>query len=378
MFYKDSNLTAVVRVLGVTILISGVKNVQQAYVSRNMLFRRFFYATLGGTIGAAFVGIALAYWGFGVWALVAQQIFNATMDTIILWITVKWRPKLVFSLQRLKKLYSFGWKLLVSSLIEVIYNDIRQLIIGKMYTKADLAYYNRAKQFPQFITANINTSINSVLFPAMSSAQESPERVKAMTRRAIKTSTYIMAPMMMGLAACSQQVIRILLTEKWLPCVPYLIIFCITQMFLPIHTANLNALKALGRSDLYLKLEILKKIVGMTALLLTIQHGMMAMAYSLLVTNVISQLINSWPNKTLLDYAYPEQLLDILPSIILAVGMGGVTYSVSFAGLNEWLTLTFQVLLGILIYVAGSMVFKFDSFDYLRNMIKVYVNSKRA
>lgn len=369
-FYNDASLTAVLRVLGITILISGVKNVQQAFVSRNMLFHRFFYATLGGTIGAAIVGIYLAYRGYGVWALVAQQIFNVAMDTAILWVTVKWRPKRLFSFQRLRTLFSFGWKLLVSSLIEIIYNDIRQLIIGKLYSKEDLAFYNRAKQFPQFITSNINTSINSVLFPAMSSAQDSPERVKAMTRRAIKTSTYIMAPMMMGFAACSKPIVSILLTDKWLPCVPFLIIFCITDMFLPIHTANLNAIKAMGRSDLYLRLEIIKKVVGIIVLLLTVSHGVMAMAYSLLFTNVISQIINSWPNRKLLNYAYPEQLKDILPGILLAVGMGLIVYSVEYIGLNTWLTLLIQVPLGALIYIAGSKLFHLESFDYLLSMIK--------
>ncbi|MBR4502330.1 MAG: lipopolysaccharide biosynthesis protein [Clostridia bacterium] len=371
-FYNDDSLTDIVRVLGLTVLIAGVKNVQQAYVSRNMLFHRFFYATLGGTIGAAIVGIYLAYHGYGVWALVAQQVFNVAMDTVILWITVKWRPRRLFSFGHLKTLYSFGWKLLVSSLVDVVYNDIRQLIIGKMYSKEDLAYYNRAKQIPHLITSNINTSINSVLFPAMSSAQESRERVKAMTRRAIKISTYIMAPMMMGLAACSKPVISILLTDKWLPCVPFLIIFCITNLFLPIHTANLNAIKAMGRSDLFLRLEIMKKVIGVIVLIISMQYGVMAMAYSLLFTSVTSQIINSWPNRKLLGYSYIEQIKDILPGVLLAVGMGLIVYSVEYIGLNKWLTLVIQVPLGALIYIAGSKLFHLDSFDYLLSMIKSF------
>ena len=371
-FYNDDSLTDIVRVLGLTVLIAGVKNVQQAYVSRNMLFHRFFYATLGGTIGAAIVGIYLAYHGYGVWALVAQQVFNVAMDTVILWITVKWRPRRLFSFGHLKTLYSFGWKLLVSSLVDVVYNDIRQLIIGKMYSKEDLAYYNRAKQIPHLITSNINTSINSVLFPAMSSAQESRERVKAMTRRAIKISTYILAPMMRGLAACSKPVISILLTDKWLPCVPFLIIFCITNLFLPIHTANLNAIKAMGRSDLFLRLEIMKKVIGVIVLIISMQYGVMAMAYSLLFTSVTSQIINSWPNRKLLGYSYIEQIKDILPGVLLAVGMGLIVYSVEYIGLNKWLTLVIQVPLGALIYIAGSKLFHLDSFDYLLSMIKSF------
>lgn len=373
-FYRNTALIPIIRVLGITVLISGVKNVQQAFVSRNMLFRRFFYATLGGTIGAAVIGIALAKLGFGVWALVAQQIFNVAMDTVILWITVKWRPKRLFSWQRLKTLYAFGWRLLASSLLETAYNDLRQLIIGRLYTASDLAFYNRAKQFPQFITANINTSINSVLFPAMSSVQDEREKVKAMTRRAIKTSTYLMAPLMVGLAVCSQQIIRIVLTEKWLPAAPYMVIFCITQTFLPIHTANLNAIKAMGRSDLYLKLEIIKKVVGMALLLSTMWFGVMAMAYSLLASSIISQVINSWPNKELLDYSYPDQLRDIFPSLLLALAMGVCVYFVKYLGLSDWPTLLIQVFLGAAIYIAGSRLFRNDSFEYVLHLLRQFLH----
>lgn len=371
-YYEDLTLTSVIRVLGLTVLIAGVKNIQHAYVSRHMLFHRFFFATLGGTVGAAVLGIWMAYHGYGVWALVAQQLFNVTLDTVILWFTLKWRPIRAFSWERLKQLFAYGWKLLAAALLETVYNDIRQLIIGKKYSKADLAYYNRAKQFPQFITANINTAINSVLFPAMANAQDDPQRVKAMTRRSLRVSTYIMAPMMMGLAACGKPIVQILLTDKWLPCVPYLIIFCITQMFLPIHTTNLNAIKAVGRSDYFLKLEIIKKVVGMIALLISMQISVYAMAFSTLITSVISQIVNSWPNKKLLHYSYLEQMKDILPSILTAVVMGIIVYSVGLLGLNEWLTLLIQVPLGVVIYVMGSKVLKLDSFDYLLSMLRKF------
>ena len=259
-FYKTPELTPIVRVLSLILIISGVKNVQQAYVSRNMLFKRFFFSTLGGTIGAAIVGITMACYGFGVWALVAQMLFNATVDTIILWITVKWRPKKQFSIKRLKQLFSFGWKLLLSSLLDTIYNDLRQLIIGKIYSKDDLAQYNQGKKFPQLIVTNINTSIDSVLLPTMSKAQDNPQVVKSMTSRAIKISTYIMMPFMVGIAVCAEPLVRFVLTDKWLPCILFLRIFCITFAFYPIHTANLNAIKAMGRSDLFLILEIIKKL----------------------------------------------------------------------------------------------------------------------
>ena len=168
-FYNDNTLTLVIRVLSLTIIISGVKNIQQAYVSRHMLFKKFFFSTLIGTIGAAIIGIILAYKGFGIWALVGQHLFNTLIDTMVLWYTIEWRPKLIFSFTRLKGLFSYGWKLLISSLIDTIYNDLRQLMIGKLYSAKDLAYYNRGQQFPNLIIININKSIDSVLFPALSS-----------------------------------------------------------------------------------------------------------------------------------------------------------------------------------------------------------------
>lgn len=369
-FYDRLEMVPYIRVLGLTVLISGIKNVQQAYVSRHLLFKKFFFSTLGGTIAAAVIGIAMALNGFGVWALVAQQVINLSIDTLILWITVKWRPHRMFSLERLKGLFSFGWKLLASSLLDTVYNDIRQLIIGKMYSSSDLAFYNQAKKFPNLIVSNINNSIDSVLLPAMSNAQDDRNHVKDMTRRSIKTSVYIMAPLMMGLAFTAEPLVRLILTDKWLLCVPFLRIFCVTYMFYPIHTANLNAIKAMGRSDLFLKLEIMKKLVGLTLLLSTMWFGVMAMAYSLLISSVSGQIINSSPNKKLLDYSYLSQLKDILPSILLAVIMGCCIYPVQLLGLHSGITLMIQVIAGCVIYLIGSIIFKLDSFQYLWGIMK--------
>lgn len=369
-FYNDVSFIPIIRVSSLAIVISGVKGIQQSYVSRNMLFKRFFYATLGGTIFSAFLGIGLAYTGFGVWAIVAQQLSNTTIDTLILWLTVKWRPKKMFSLERLKQLISFGWKMLASSLLDTVYNNLRSLIIGKIYSSVDLAYYNQGDKLPSVIISNINTSINSVLLPTMSNAQDDHLRIKAMTRRAIKTSTYIMAPLMMGLAFCAEPIVRLILTDKWLPCVPFLRIFCITYMFYPIHSANLNAVTAMGRSDLFLKLEIAKKIVGMTLLLSTMWFGVMAMAYSLLVSSVTSQIINSWPNRKLLNYRYWDQLKDILPSITIAIFMGCCVNLVGLLHLSNAATLLIQIPMGAVIYIGASAALHLESYEYLMGMIR--------
>lgn len=368
-FYNMPQLTPVVRVMSLTLIISGVKNVQQAYVSRNLLYKRFFFATLGGTVGAAVVGIWMAYRGYGVWALVAQNLFNQTVDTIILWITVKWRPQRTFSFERLKGLLSYGWKLLASGLLDTGYHRLRSLIIGKMYSPADLAFYDKGDLFPNVVVSNINTSIDSVLLPTMSAAQDDPAQVRGMTRRAISVSTYLMMPLMAGLAVCAEPMVRIILTEKWLPCVPFLRIFCLTYAFYPIHTANLNAMKALGRSDYFLRLEIIKKIVGTILIGVSMWFGVMAMAYSCILASILGQLINSYPNKKLLNYSYLQQLRDMLPQIGLSCLMGAIVYCVSFLHLADWLTLLIQIPLGAIVYYFGSMLFKLNSFFYVRKMI---------
>lgn len=377
-FYKDAQITAIIRVLGLTVVVAGVKNVQQAYVSKTLQFKRFFFATLGGTLLSAVVGIAMVYAGFGVWAIVAQQLTNVTVNTGILWLTVGWKPKLMFSFARLKGLLSYGWKLLVSGLLDTVYNKLREILIAVFYTDADLAFYNRGMTYPNLLVENINASIDSVLLPVLSAEQEHKEQVRNMTRRAIRISTYVMMPLMMGLAVCAEPLIRLLLTEKWLPCVPYLRIFCFSYAFYPLHTANLNAIKAMGRSDLFLKLEIIKKVIGVAVLAITLPYGVYAMALSLLFTSVLSQLINSWPNAKLLGYSYAKQLKDMLPAILLSIVMGLVVYPISFFGWSDWLTLPVQVIVGAAVYIAGSVVFKLDSFNYLLSILKKFVRRGEA
>ncbi len=368
--YKNEQLIPLVRVMGLTLIISGVKNVQQAYVAKTMQFKRFFFATLGGTIFAAVCGITLAYKGFGVWALIIQSLVNSTIDTIVLWSTVKWRPKRLFSLGRLKGLISFGWKMLASSLLNTVYGNLRQLIIGATYSSQDLAFYNKGKQFPQLVINNINVSIDSVLLPAMSTEQDDRKRLKEMVRRSIKTSVYIMAPMMIGLATCGVPLTRLVLTEKWLPSVFYMQIFCITFIFYPIHTANLNAIKAMGRSDIFLKLEIIKKITGITIIFISMRFGVKAIALFGIVASILDQIINCWPNKKLLNYGYLEQLKDILPGILMAVFMGICIYPIQWLGLPDIVTLLIQVSLGVVIYTVGSKFCRLESFDYLWATVK--------
>ncbi len=369
-FLGDVGLTPVLRVVGLTIIISGIKNIQQAYVSKNMLFKRFFFSTSIGTVAAAAVGIYMAISGYGIWALVIQGLVNNIVDTCVLWITVGWSPKIAFSWERFEKLFSYGWKLSASSLLDTLYDKIKSLMIGKMYTPADLAYFDRGDTFPNLFITNINSSINSVLFPAMSEIQSDRDRMKEVTCRSIKISTYILAPLMIGLAVCAKPLVIILLTEKWLQSVFFIQVFCFVYLFYPIHTANLNAIKAMGRSDIFLKLEIIKKILGMTILIISMLISVKAMAIGVLITSIISQIINAYPNKELLGYSYKEQMIDIMSNLLLGVGMGlGISWLPIIIS-NYLMLLITQVVIGAIIYILLSVLFKNDSYLYLTQMIK--------
>ena len=376
--YDASELVPVFRVMGTTFLISGIKNIQIAKIQSSMAFKQFFYANLGGTVISAVVGITFAYLGFGVWALVAQSLISNLFGAVVLWIAVKWKPKWTFSFKRLKGLLSYGWKMMASSLISTGYSDIWQLIIGILYSPTVLAFYNRGNHMPNLVIKNINSTIDIVLFPAMSKTQDEKDKLKAMTRRSIKTSTYIMAPLLLGLAAVSEPVVKVLLTDKWLPCVTFMQIFCIVYVFYPLTTANHNALKAMGRSDLVLKLEIAKSIFGLVALLVTMKFGVLAISFGFLATNLFTQFIKAYPNKKLMGYSYLEQLKDILPSIALATAMAVIVGLVMLLKLSPIVTLFIQVPLGAIIYIVGSWIFKLDSFTYILSILKDFTKKKKA
>lgn len=369
-FYKMPELVSIIRVLSLIIILYGIRNIQQAYISKILIFKKLFYSTTIGSFIAAIISIYMAYSGYGIWALVLQYIINTAVATIVLWIIVRWRPKLMFSFERLKSLFSYSWKLLVSSLLDTTYNNLRQLIIGKLYTRQDLAFYDKGHLFPNAIVANIDTSINSVLFPAMSAEQDNIENVRNMASKSMKISTYIIMPLMVGLAVCAEPAVNLLLTDKWLLSVPYIRIFCFTFAFYPIHTINLNIMKALGRSDLFLKLEIIKKIVGVIILSISMWYGALVIAYSLILTSISSQIINSYPNKKLINYGYFKQLEDILPNVVISCVMGLIIYFIIFFNLSSLVTLLIQVPLGIVIYIIVSKIFKIYSFEYITEFLR--------
>lgn len=369
-FYGIPILSPVLRVLGIRIPIAAVNSIQHAYVSRNMLFKRFFWSTLIGTVLSGIAGVIMAYKGFGIWALVAQYLINTLTDTIVLWFTVKWRPVLACSWKRAKPLIKYGWKLLVSGLLDTGYTQLRSLLIGKLYTSEDLAFYKQGETYPQLISAGINSTIGSVLFPAMSQLQDDKDKIKEFTRRSIQTCSYVVWPLMFGIAAVSVPLVRVLFTEKWLPCVPFLCIFCLSYGFWPIHTANLQAINALGRSDIFLKLEIIKKVYGLVFLLVSLPFGPLGIAGGLIVTDIISVFVNAAPNVKLLGYSFGEQISDLFSPFILSLIMAAVVFPISQTGLNDITVLLIQVFCGIAVYLIGSVISKQKGYLYILDFLK--------
>jgi O-antigen/teichoic acid export membrane protein len=342
-----------------------------------MQFKKLFFSSLGAMLVSGTIGITFAYTGFGVWALVAQQLTNQFMITIILWFTVKWRPKLIFSFERVKGLFSYGWKLLASSLIDTLYMNLRSLIIGKIYNPAILGFYSRGEQFPSIIVTNINGSIQSVMLPTLALHQDNKQRVKDMMRRSIVTSSFIIFPMMIGLGTIAEPLVKILLTDKWLTCVPFLQIFCASYAVYPIHTANLQAINALGHSDIFLKLEIIKKIIGLVILGVSIFYGVYAIAIGMLFFSIICTFINAYPNLRLLNYSYKEQWKDIIPSLLLSLVMGVLVYCFKWIHMTAGLTLILQVLVGGLIYIIMARIFKLECYAYLLTTFKDIFKSRK-
>lgn len=371
-FYRLPVLVTLIRVQGISLLVSGVTSIQNAYIAKYMLFKRHFFASFGGTIAGAVVGILLAYSGYGVWALVAQSLAGGFLSMCILWITVKWRPKQMFSAKRLKQLFSYGSKLLLSNLLYTGYADMRQLIIGKFFSTADLAYYNKAYTVPSMLNTGISSSISSILVPAMVDVQGDSTRIKRMMKRTLLLHSYVLCPVFVGLLVCSKPVVFLIFSEKWLPSVPYLQLFCLIYILDGIGIVNLNAYKAIGRSDLTLKIECVKTPLYILLLLVAIPFGIMAVAHGAVVGTTIAQFFTALPSKKLFGYPLSQQLRDMLPHLLLSAMMGVCVWLVSLLNLHYLVTLLIQIPLGVIIYIAGSYVLKLEAFSYLLNRIKLF------
>lgn len=373
-FYSNKDLILVIRVFSLRIILASINSVQQAYVSKQMIFKKFFLATFFGTVISGFVGVIFAYKGFGVWALVAQNLINNSVDTCILALTIGWRPKLVFSLERIITLYKFGWKILVEGIANTISGQIRNLIIGKIYTSADLGYYTKAQQFPNLIMVNINTSISSVLFPAMSNIQDDEKNMLFLMRKAIRVSSYLLFPMLFGMAAVANNMIIVLLTEKWIGCVPFVYIFCFSQFMTIGMQPRHQALKAKGRSDVFMYEHMLSRIINFLILIEVYRISIMAIALSGIIGVIILAVIISYTSKKYTGYLYKDQFQDIRDLLIISIIMFFPTFLIGqLLEISPLIELFIQIAVGIFTYCTMSYYFKPEGYVYvLAHMKKIF------
>ena len=370
--YKNEQLIIILRVMGIILIFAGFNTIQQAYVQKHMMFKKFFWSTLTGTLISAVVGIFMAYRGFGVWALVAQSLTNSFIDTLVLFLTVKWRPTFEFSWVKFKKLFSYSWKLTVASIIGTFFNEIKAIVIGYKYTSIDLAYANKGEHIPNLFVNNINSTVESVLFSSLTKIQDDKNKVKEATRRIIRTNSFILCPLLFGLSAVAEPLIRILLTDKWIECIPYMRLACLAGCFSILGNVNMQVIKAIGRSDVILKLEFFKKPLYIIIILITMHISPLLLFIGSCIYSIIATLINSFPNRKLLNYTYKEQFQDLFPYLSVACFMEIIVLLVQSIGLNIYLTLVLQIIVGVIVYIGLCLVFRLDSLYYVCNIIRQF------
>ena len=368
-YYSTPLLKELVRVMGVVLFPGAVVSIQTAFVARNLRFQQLFQSTMIAVIMSGAVSIVLAMKGFGVWAMAAQQIVYYFSLMAVMLVTLRWYPRVIIHTGRLRQLFSFGWKILVSGLIDAVWQNIYGLIIGKKYSSADLGAYNRGEQFPKIIATNLSTAIQSVMLPAYSKKQDDPGTLRRMASRSIRLSAFVIFPMMAGLAAVARPLVILLLTEKWIVAAPYLVLLAVSYAVYPIHIINLQVMNAMGRSDLFLKLEIIKKAIGVVILLLSLSLGIWPMLILKVFDEYLCTIINAAPNKKLIGYGPMSQWKEVLPSLIISVIMGSGVWSLQLLGLSEVVMIIIQIAAGAVTYTALSWLFNREPLQYIFGLV---------
>jgi O-antigen/teichoic acid export membrane protein len=370
-FYSEPILARVLRVISLTLVIGSFAQIQQTLLTKQIDFESHLKVNLSSIIVSGIVGVVMAYRGYGVWALVAQQLTQVTMRTATLWLVSSWQPGSVFCLNSLRSLFKYGSKLLFSGLLDAFYVNVYGLIIGRVFSPADLGFYNRGCSVPNLFMTSVSGAVSSVMFPVFSTLQDDHVRLKAAAKRALTTTCIVVLPLMFGLSAVAEPFIRLLLTEKWLPCAPYLRIMCFVYATWPVHVVNLQIITAIGRSDVFMKLEIIKKVIVTIAIIVTFKFGVYAMVVGQLVTAIAGIFINTYYTGKLIKYTAFEQLKDLMPLTTLAAIMAFTEY---LAGLlkisNLYLQFSVQVMTGLAIYITACVFMKIDSFYEVLEIVK--------
>ena len=370
-FYKEPLLTPITRCVSLGLLFNSLGVVQRALFTTTLNFKTQAKATLIGAITSGCIGIAMAYTGFGVWAIVVQQVTNTALVVIFLWVFSNWRPILAFSKKSFKNLFGFGSKLMISGVIDTLYRNMYLIVIGKVFKASDLGYYTRAHQFTDFASSNISGIFQRVTYPVLCSIQDDDTRLANVYRRLLKTSAFVIFPLMMGLMGVARPMILSFLTEKWLFSAVLIEILSFAQMWYPVHAINLNLLQVKGRSDLFLKLEIIKKCSAVAVLCITLPMGLIPMCWGMLFNSIFALIINTHYTGKLINLGFIAQMRDLLPILALSLAMGGIVYiTMNYVSLNSWLLLAIGLLEGILIYVGLARLFRFNELSELVAIVR--------
>lgn len=368
-FYGVPILSTIINILAIKLPISAMISLHQAILMRKLQFNKFFYTSITSMLVTGIIGISLAYFGYGIWALVIQDIMNALVTFLILNYFTKWYPKIYFSIERLRSLFGFGSKLLIQSLLNVLFSNIRTLLIGKYYSAQDLALYNKGIQYPNLIVSNIDTAISRALFPIMSKSQNEINKIKEMASKVTRVSSYFLAPLLIGLFIIAEEFTQILLTEKWLGMVPYLRIICICLLIRAPQTALLQSIKSIGRSDVVLKMDVPVRIFGLLMLFISIKFGMLYIALSEIVVESIVLLVYMYYGKKLIEYGYLEVIKDFMINNILAIIMGIIVYFVGIKFYNMYYKVLIQIVIGLFVYILLSKLTKNEGYKIIKSIL---------
>lgn len=331
-FYKTPELKNIVRVSALCFFFNAVNAIQGAELTKKMLFHLSFRISLITCFTSAICGITLAFFGYGVWALVWSSLITGLVGVVARWFIIAWRPRLMFSSARLKPLFSYGWKMAASALLDQFFVNLNGLLIGKFYSKADLAYVNKGNSIPSLAMNEVDGTLGRVSFPALVLMQDDKEKLREAMRRMIQCSTFLVFPLMVGIAACSHSLLRLLYGSQWTPAAPYMMLACFSLALWPFHTINLRGIMAVGRSDIFLKLEIIKKALKLVVILISFRYGVFVfMASSAFALGPLSVIINAWPNKKLLGYTIPMQIKDVLPTAMICIAEAVAVFGVDMA-----------------------------------------------
>ena len=370
IFFKNEQITAVIRVLALSMPIGTLSGVQNAFVSKQMIFKKFFYSSLIGTIASGAVGLGMALTGFGVWALVGQNLVSTITNTLVLFCIIDWHPKLIFSYERFKQLFSFGWKMAVVNILTTFFYQLKGYVIGYKYSAAQLAYYNRGEGLPGILYNNINGTISDVLFPALSQLQDDKEALKRALSRAMRISSFFLIPALFGLAAISDKLVIIIFSEKWAPSIPFMQVICMISCSDILGMANYQAIKAVGRADTLLKMEFLKRPAMFAVLIVTMFISPLAIAVGQLVYSILAFVVNAYPNRKYIGYPIWQQMKDVGKNFLISLVMAIVVYLLGTLGLNMYVSVVLQVVTGALLYYAMSRTLNKEDYGYVMNFVK--------